>query len=79
MLCFDKGISEQYIWGICDRFYGVRKISYMFDKYDILKDKESFSDKADAVYNTAFKYRIEYDANKRKEYLKWVADCQQKK
>lgn len=74
IISLDKGISEEYIWSICNRFYGVRKIYYTFDKYNILEDKESISDKSNKIYNWFINNKIEFDDNKRREYLKWQKD-----
>jgi DNA primase len=65
----DKGISEYHIWSICDRLYGIRKVSYIWDKYDILEDKESSSDKPLKVNNWLRNNRIEYTLSHHKKYV----------
>lgn len=65
----DKGISEYHIWSICDRLYGIRKVSYVWDKYDILEDKESSSDKHLKVNNWLRNNRIEYTEWHHKKFL----------
>lgn len=68
----DKGIDQNHIRSLCDKFYGIRNISYIWDKYDLLDDKESPADKSNAIYDYLFKYRIKYDESERRKYLKWL-------
>jgi hypothetical protein len=72
IIAFDKGINQNHIRSICDKFYGKRNISYMWDKYDILKDKEAPADREEKVYNYLFNNRIHYDKKEREEYFKWL-------
>lgn len=72
IIALDKGISLNHVRSICNKFYGIRPISYIWDKHDLLKDKESPADKNDKIYNYLFKYRVKYDENERKEYYKWL-------
>ena len=51
----------------------------MYDYYDVLKDKESFSDKPDKIYKWAFKHRVKFDESKRREYLEWESERARKK
>ena len=70
VIAFDKGISIEHIRSTCDRFYGVRTVYYIFDKYDILEDKMSPADATNRIYDYLFKYKTLYDEKERKEYLK---------
>ena len=72
VIILDKGISIDHIRSICDRFYGIRNVSYIYDKYDLLQDKESPADKVNKVYDYLFKYRVKYDESERKKYLLWL-------
>lgn len=69
VISLDKGVSEQHNWSICERFWGIKKVSYIWDKYDVLQDKEAPADKSDKIYRWLFKNRIAYDDAKRREYL----------
>lgn len=71
VIAFDQGIAEEMVWERCNKFYGVRNISYIYDRWDILDSKESPADKPNKVYNFMFKHRVAYDDSKRKDYLDW--------
>ena len=51
VIAFDQGISEEFIWHTCDKFYGIRKVSYIFDRYGLLEPKEAPADKPNKIYN----------------------------
>jgi DNA primase len=72
IIALDKGISINHVRSICNNFYGIRNVSYIWDKYDLLKDKESPADVKNKIYNYLFKYKVEFDEKERKEYLKWL-------
>lgn len=74
VIILDKGISLNHIRSICDKFYGIRPVSYVWDKYGLLDDKESPADKNNKIYNYLFRYRVKYDEKERKECLKWVKE-----
>lgn len=70
VFALDKDIPESYIWSLCDRLYGIRPVSYIIDKYDILGEKESPADKTDNIYMSMFRHRVKYDESKHDEYIK---------
>ncbi len=72
IIAMDVGVDINHIRSMCERFYGIRKISYIYDKYNLLKDKEAPMDATNKIYNYLFKYRITYNEKERKEYLKWL-------
>jgi DNA primase len=57
---------------MCDKFYGIRPIYYIYDKYNLLKDKESPADANNKIFNYLFKYKVKYDEKERREYLSWL-------
>lgn len=71
IIAMDKDIGIEHIRSICDKFYGIRNIYYMYDKYDLLKEKESPADKSNKIFNYLLKYKINYDEKERREYLRW--------
>ncbi len=75
IVALDKDVPIEEVWSICDRFYLDRKVTYIFDKYDLLGNHDSPADASIKVYDYLFKHRIEYDESKHKEYLK----CLEKK
>lgn len=73
VIALDEGIPLNYIRGICDRFYGIREVSYIWDKTGkILDKKESPADKDNKLYEWLFKHRVKYDELERREYKKWL-------
>lgn len=73
VLCFDEGISLQHIRRECEKFYGIRKISYIYDKHNLIKagSKDSPCDLPNKQYQFLFKYRVDYDEKEHGEYIKW--------
>ncbi len=78
VIAFDQGIDKNHIRKCCENFYGIRKISYIWDKYGILKEKESPADADNKYYKYLLKHKINYDENERSKYLKWL-EKQEKK
>jgi hypothetical protein len=78
IIALDKGISLNHIRSICDKFYQKRKISYIYDRLNLLKDKESPADTLDKIYRWLLKYRIKYDEKERREYQKCLEKHQNK-
>lgn len=72
IICMDKGVSLNHIRSMCERFYNIRNVYYVWDKYDILKDKEAPADKSNKIYNILLKQKIKYDEKERNEYFKWL-------
>lgn len=68
----DKGVDINHVRSMCDKFYGIRNVYYVFDKYDLLNDKESPADAKNKIYNFLWKHKIKYDNKEREEYLKWL-------
>jgi DNA primase len=67
---FDQGVSLQHIRFTCSKFYRIREVSYIYDRYDLLKEKESPMDATDKLYKYLFKHRTLYDEKEHQEYLK---------
>jgi len=72
IIAFDVGIDIQHIRRTCEWFYNIRDVSYIFDKWGLLKDKESPADAQNKIYNFLFKYRVNYDEKEHREYIKLV-------
>ena len=78
VIVMDKGISINHIRYLCNRFYGIRKISYIWDKYDLVPNKESPADMHNDIYKYLHKYRVSYDKKEKEEYDKWVKENMEK-
>ena len=74
VIALDKDISIEFVRSICEMFYGIRPISYMYDEYSLLGDKESPTDKHNKIYNVIFNRKVKYDENEHNTYLKWKKD-----
>ncbi len=77
IIAMDKGISLFNIRKLCEIFYGIRNVYYMYDKYDaILKGKDSPADLGDKLYKFMFKHKVKYDENEHNEYIKEVRELE---
>lgn len=72
IIAFDQGISIEHIRATCDNFYGIRNVYYIFDKYNILKEKDSPADARNQIFDYLLKHKILYDEKERREYLRWL-------
>ena len=70
IIAYDKDIPLNYIRSECERFYQTRNIYYIYDKYDLLKDKDSPADANNKIFNYLLKYKTLYNEKEHNEYLK---------
>lgn len=70
IIAFDKDIDIEHIRHCCEKFYGIRKISYIWDKYDLLGEKDSPADAQNKIFEFLMQYRITYDYEEHNKYLK---------
>ena len=66
----DKDVDINEVRHIAEKFYHIRPVSYVYDKWGLLKDKEAPMDANNKIYQFLFKYRIKYDEAEHREYLK---------
>jgi DNA primase len=66
----DKDVDINEVRHIAEKFYNIRPVSYIYDKWDLLKDKDAPMDAKNKIYQFLFKHRIKYDENEHKEYIK---------
>lgn len=70
VICLDNDISRDEIRHMCEKFYGIRTVYYMYDSEKRLKPKDSIADYRDEIYKFYFeKYRFLYDEREHKKYL----------
>lgn len=71
-ICLDEGIGLNHIRKQCEKFYGIRNVSYMYDKWELLKkgSKDSPADLPNKQYKFMLKYRIPYDSREHNIYIK---------
>lgn len=70
IIALDKDIDEQEVRHMCERFYGIRSIYYLKDKYDLLGTKDSPADASDKIFKYLMQYKVKYDAIEHKKYVK---------
>lgn len=70
IIALDKDISINEIRHMCEKFYGIRKVSYLYDKHDLLGKKDSPADATNKIFEFMMKFRTVYDEKEHKEYLK---------
>ena len=70
VIALDKDVPVEEVWCMCEKFYHLRKISYIWDKHDLLGDKDSPADVKNKIYEFLFKHRITYDEKMHKKYEK---------
>ena len=70
IICLDKDVPEVEIWNICEHFYRLRKVSYIWDKWDILDKKDSPADANNKMYGFLFEHRVTYGESEHQKYLK---------
>lgn len=63
VIALDKDVmaDEQYLKEQCSKFSKFRKTSYIYDRYDILGEKDSPIDKGYRIFRHLLKYRIDYE------------------
>lgn len=73
VIALDEGIDINHIRRECDKFYPIRKVSYMYDRWGFIEkgSKDSPADKEHKIYNFLLKHRVSYDESERKELREW--------
>ncbi len=69
IIALDKDININYIRYCCEKFYGIRKISYIYDTHNLLSEKDSPADALDKIFNFLLQYRKIYDFSEHQKYL----------
>ena len=70
IIAFDKDIDIDHIRHCCEKFYGIRKVSYIWDKYDLIGEKDSPADAQNKIFEFLMQYRVTYDYEEHNKYLK---------
>ena len=69
VIALDKDVDINEVRFICEKFYRIRKVSYIYDKWDLLKAKDSPADASSKIYDFLFKHRVVYDESEHRKYL----------
>lgn len=70
VIALDKDVPVEEVWHICEKFYNLRKVSYIWDKYDLLSEKDSPADAKNKIYEFLFKYKKIYSKTEHEKYLR---------
>lgn len=70
VIALDKDVDINEVRFICEKFYRIRPVSYIYDKWDLLDKKDSPTDKGNKIYQFLFKHRVKYDELEHQKYLK---------
>lgn len=69
IIAMDKDVCIDEIRFMCEKFYNIRKVSYIYDRWNLLGAKDSPADARNKDYQFLFEYRTVYDAEEHNKYL----------
>ena len=70
VLAMDNDVSIEEVRHMANKFYGIRNVYYIHDKWNLIPEKSSPADCSNKIFNFLMKHKTKYDENERKEYLK---------
>lgn len=70
VIAFDKDVSRDELRFTCEKFYGIRKVSYIYDRTNILGEKDSPADASDKDFKKLFSSRVIYNEEEHKRFLR---------
>jgi DNA primase len=71
VIAMDNDVPIEEIRHICEKFYHLRKVSYIYDRWGLLKqNKMSPADSCNKVYDFLFRHRVVYNEREHQLYLK---------
>lgn len=70
VIALDKDVDINEVRFICEKFYHIRPVSYIYDKWNLLGAKDSPADANNKIYQFLFKHRVKYDESEHREYIK---------
>lgn len=70
ILAMDNDIPIEEVRHMADKFYNIRNVYYIYDKWDLIPQKSSPADCSNKIFNFLMKYKIKYDEKEHREYLK---------
>lgn len=68
VIAFDKDVSIEEVRHACSKFYKIRKVSYILDKWDVLNAKDSPADANNKNYQFLFDNRITFNYHEYEAY-----------
>lgn len=70
VICLDNDVPEVEVWSICEKFFRLRKVSYIKDRWGLIGEKDSAADAPNKIYDFMFRHRIEYTEKEHQNYLR---------
>lgn len=74
VISLDEGISLDHTRKECEKFYKIRRVSYIYDKWDLIEkgSKDSPADIRNKAFQFLFKHRTMYDDKEHELYMKSI-------
>ena len=69
VIAMDNDISIEEVRHMANKFYGIRNVYYIYDKWNLIPKKSSPADCSNKIFNFLMKHKIKYDENERAKYL----------
>lgn len=69
VIALDEDVDVNETRHLCEKFFRLRKVSYIYDKWGLLGKKESVADKCNKIYDFLFKHRVVYTELEHQKYL----------
>lgn len=70
IIALDNDQSKEHIEEICSKFSKFRPTYYIYDRWGLLEEKDSPADANNKTFEFLMKYKVKYDENEHKKYLK---------
>ena len=70
VIAMDKDVCLNEVRHMCEKLYNKRPVSYIWDSWGLLEDKQSPADASNQIYQFLFKHRVKYDAKEHELYEK---------
>lgn len=70
VIALDNDVDINEIRHICEKFYRIRNVYYIYDDNNELGEKDSVADSSNKIYNKLFSKKTLYDEEEHKKYLK---------
>lgn len=73
IIALDNDVSIEEIRFMCEKFYRIKNVSYVKDKWGLLGEKDAPMDAKNKAFKFLIKYRTHYDSKEHKKCLKSVS------
>lgn len=70
IIAMDNDIPLYHVRSLCENFYGIRDVSYIYDKNKLVGPQDSPADATMEEYDKLFKERVSYNISEHNKYLK---------